>query len=269
MGVRRCSVLICRRCAWFLLAACLWALAAPVSGLAESIRVGIGFAIPPYVIRSEDAGVEVDIIREALGRVGVEAEFIYLPNLRLPVAFAEGSVDCVAANAGYDLAADSGVPAYYSTITVIFHNYAVSLEKNGFSIMSIEDLADKRVLAFNNAAKYLGRDFAAMAASNARYSELADQALQVRMLLSGRVDVVISDKRIFLYWMKKNNRYSGLGIKPGESRLAFHSIFPPAPRRVAFRDEDLRTRFDQGLGLLNSEGGIKVIEERYAGVEEE
>ena len=242
----------------------LWA---PPSCLADPVRVGLGFAIPPYVIKDDDAGVEVDTIREAFRNAGLKAEFVYLPNLRLPLAFAEGRVDCVASNVAYDLAGDAGVPAYYSDVTVVFRNYAVTLEKRGFIIESIADLADKQILGFNNAAKYLGREFAAMAASNKRYSELADQALQVRMLCSSRVDAVISDKRIFLYWRKQLAQSSEACAVAVDQDFVFHPIFPPAPRHVAFRDDALRALFNEGLGVLRQAGGIKIIEERYSGIE--
>lgn len=243
--------------------------AAPAPGLAAKVRVGIGFAIPPYVIKADDAGVEVDIIREAFKLAGHEAEFLYLPNLRLPVAFAEGHVDCVATNAAYDLGGDSGRPAYCSRTTVVFQNMAVSLEKNGFAIASIGNLTDKRVLAFHNAAKYLGREFAAMAEANPQYSELADQALQVRMLYSGRVDVVVSDQRIFFYWRKQMARSLMAERVDMRLRVVFHAIFPPSPRHVAFRDATLREQFNEGLASLRQCGGDRVIEARYAGVEME
>lgn len=240
----------------------------PLFCLAESVRVGIGFTIPPYVIREKDAGLEVDTIREAFRAVGIEVEFLYLPNLRLPLAFADGSVDCVAANAMYDLAGDSGVPVHYSDITVIFQNFAITLQKNEFHITSISDLNGKRVLGFNNAAKFLGGEYATMAAFNDLYSELDDQALQVRMLCSDRVDVVIADKRIFLYWHNQLVKSSNAGTLTLEKEFVFHPIFSPAPRHLGFRDETLRSRFNKGLYALRRAGGIKAIEERYAGVGE-
>lgn len=234
---------------------------------ADQVFVGIGFAIPPYVIKADDAGIEVDTIREAFKAVGYDVQFVYLPNLRLPVAFGSGTVDAVATNASYDLAADSGAPAYYSDVTVVFRNYAVSLKKSSFSINSTGDLADKSVLGFNNAVKYLGKEYAAMAESNSKYSELADQALQVRMLFSGRVDVVISDKRIFHYWRKMLSRSSVADAVALDQKVEFHPIFPSAPRHVGFRNEKLRELFNEGLNSLRQSGTLASIETRYAGIE--
>lgn len=38
---------------------------------AETVRGGVGFAIAPHVLRGEDAGLEVDILREAFRANGV------------------------------------------------------------------------------------------------------------------------------------------------------------------------------------------------------
>ena len=243
-------------------------LSLPLSGLAQSVRVGIGFTIPPYVIRNIDGGLEVDVIRESFGAVGIKANFVYLPNLRMPVAFAGGSVDCIVSNVEYDLAEDSGRPTYDSDVTVILRNYAISLEKKGLTITSVGDLADKSVLGFNNANKYLGGEFAEMAEGNKRYSELADQALQVRMLYSGRVDVVVSDKRIFLYWRKQltPNREAAEGL---DQKVVFHPIFSPSARHVSFGDRELRALFNRGLGILRETGRVKAIEAQYSNVENE
>jgi len=235
--------------------------------LAQEVRIGIGFAVPPYVIQEEDAGVEVDIIREAFRAVGHDAAFVYLPNLRLPLAFAQGTVECVAVNAAYDLAGDSGRAAYSSDITVVFQNYAVTLQKSHVSIASIQDLGGKKVLAFNNASKYLGPEFAAMAKSNPGYRELADQSLQVRMLYSKRVDSVISDKRIFTYWRNKLVRLFLSDTMDISQPLVFNAIFPPAPRHVAFGDSDMRDAFNLGLAAIKKNGVFDAIEAKYIGIE--
>lgn len=236
-------------------------------GHAGEIRVGIGFSIPPYVIKELDGGVEVDAIREAFKAVGHEAVFVYLPNLRLPVELGEGGIDCVASNAAYDISNDAGVKVYPSDTTVIFQNYAVSLTKNDLDIPTVSSLGDKRVLGFNNARKYLGSQFARMADANRQYSELADQALQVRMLYSGRVQVIISEKRIFLYWRKK------LAESPVSSTInladavTFSPIFASAPRNISFSSRELRDAFNAGLSTIKANGAFDAVVSKYIGVE--
>jgi len=235
---------------------------------AQEVRVGIGFAIPPYVIEKSNSGVEVDVIREAFKSQGHSAVFVYLPNLRLPLAFDEGSVDCIATNAAYDVGKDAQRDAYYSDITVVFQNYAVALKEKGYDIKSIADLSDKVVLGFNNAVKYLGSEFAFMAESNPRYSELADQALQVRLLYTERVDVVVSDKRIFLYWRNQLTRSPLADSINLNQKIVFNPIFPSAPRHLAFAAPELRSDFNDGLTAIRKSGGFGSIVEKYVGIEQ-
>ena len=166
-------------------------LAAPAR--AREVRVGIGFVLPPYVIRENDSGLEVEIIRRALAEAGHTAVFVYLPNLRLVLEMGRGNLDAVAANRAYDLGRETGKPAYVSGPTVEFHNYAITRRADGLVIRSLDDLRGKRVLAFQNARKYLGREFREAVASVKCYREVADQSLHAGMLYADRTDVVISD----------------------------------------------------------------------------
>lgn len=233
--------------------------------MAQEVTVGIGFSIPPYVIKETDSGIEVDIIREALKISGHEAVFMYLPNLRLPVEFDGGAVDCVATNVNYDFEKETNRPVYSSGTTIVFQNYAVALESRKLGINSIQDLFDKDVLGFNNAFKYLGPEFAQMAEVNMDYWELADQSLQVRMLFAERVDVVVSDKRIFLYWREKLIQSVVASTLNLDQPLLFNPIFSPAPRHVVFADPKIRDDFDKGYALIKAKGIYDAIMARYGG----
>lgn len=229
----------------------------------DEVRVGIGFALPPYVIKETDGGMEVEIIREALAIGGHETVFVYLPNLRLPVAFDGYEVDCVVANAAYDLSNETQRTNFPSEPTIAYKNYAITLEENLVDIRSINDLAQFKVLAFNNANKYLGPEFAAMAEDNPLYSELADQSLQVMMLSSGRVQVVVSDKRIFLWW---RNRLRSRSVSDNillSQPFTFHPVFPPAWRNVTFGSKALRDDFNSGLATIRDNGIFDAIVRKY------
>jgi polar amino acid transport system substrate-binding protein len=230
---------------------------------AREIRVGVGFAIAPYALREQDAGLEVDLIRAAFRAVGLEARFVYLPNLRLPMALAEGDVDCLATSVGYDMAERTGRPVFYSVPTLTFQNYAVSLAHRELHIRSIADLSGYVVLGFQDAANYLGPEFKAMTRGNDLYSELSDQSLQVRMLFSGRVDVVISERRVFLYW---RNRLKGSPAGRAvdlDQAVTFHSIFPAQDRQVVFAEKSLCADFDRGMIAIRESGSFDRIVRAY------
>lgn len=234
---------------------------------AGEVRVGIGYALAPYVLPEQDGGVEVDLIREAFKRAGHKAVFVYLPNLRLPLAFSAGEVDCIAVNTAYDVGKDSGQAAFDSDTTVTYQNFAISQASSGYTITSIKDLSDKVVLGFNNAVKYLGPEYAAMAAANPNYSELADQSLQVRMLYTGRVRVIVSEKRIFLYWRKWMMESTLADVLSLDQELVYSPIFSPAPRNVVFRTPDLIDGFNKGLEAVKQDGTFDAIVEKYVGAE--
>lgn len=235
--------------------------------VARELRVGVGFALPPYVIESEGRGLEIDVIRESLARAGHEVTFVYLPNLRLPIEYAQGNVDCVVANADYDLVKDSGRKGFSSNNTIAYQNAAISVESCSCNIRSIADLSRYRVLGFNNATKYLGARYVDAVSRNQQYSELADQALQVRMLLTGRVDVVVSDVRIFKWWFKQLKKHALPVNIDVEQRLVYHEVFPPAYRNVTFVKKADRDDFNRGLEELRATGRLDAIIEEYVGVE--
>lgn len=238
-----------------------------VPGHARELRAAVGFALPPYVIRDAGRGLEVDIIREALAEVGHTVKFVYLPNLRLPVEYGQGNVDCVVSNVAYDLGLDSGRRGYPSNTTLSYQNFAITLKSSGISIDSIADLATRRVLAFNNAVKYLGEEFSDVVARNPEYAELADQSLQVRMLYSGRVQVVVSDKRIFQWWHKKLLGAAGIVDRAYSQEADFHPVFPPAHRHVTFASPEDRDAFNEGLARIKASGRFEAIVQSYVGSE--
>ena len=246
-------------------AACVAAVLLTLVAAAQAgpVRVGIGFAIAPYVLRDRDAGLEVDLLRAAFAASGLEAEFVYLPNLRLPLAFADKEVDCLATSVGYDVAGRTGCPAFYSVPTLTFRNQAVALEHRHLPIDSIDDLRGYVVLGFQDAANYLGREFAAMTRGNDLYSELSDQSLQVRMLFSGRVDVVISERRVFLYWRNRLRSSPAGQALDLDQDVRFNPIFPAQERQAAFVRESLRDRFNKGLEAIRESGEYDRIVRSY------
>lgn len=257
------------RCFWCSAVLAVVLLSGSVAAHAREVRVGVGFAIAPYVLRERDAGLEVDIIRAAFRAAGMATRFSYLPNLRLPLAFAQREVDCLATSVGYDMAECTKWPVFYSAPTLIFQNYAVTLADRSLNIGSIGDLAGYVVLGFQDAARYLGPEFAAMAQGNPLYNELSDQSLQVRMLFSKRVDVVISEKRVFLYWRNRLKSSPAARAVDLAQPVRFSRIFPAQERQVAFADKSLRERFDQGLAAIRANGEYERIVQTYDRAEDE
>jgi len=228
-----------------------------LAGLADAgardVKVAVGHALPPYIFPETGVGIEIDIVRQALAPGGFEVEPVYLPLARVPHQLAAGKVD-----AALTISASSGLEnVHYSDSHVAYRNVAVSLAQSGLRIDSVADLAGKSVIGFQNATAYLGEEFAAVATANRRYSELADQERQVKMLCLGRAQVIVADVNIYRYY-SQNTASVDTTIA-----TVIHPIFPATPYQVAFLDPDLRDRFNRGLAALRESGEYAAIIAKY------
>ena len=218
---------------------------------AHEITAAVGNSLAPYIIQSSDSGIEIDIIREALAVKNHTLRLRYPPLKQVPVLYKKNVVD-----AALTVTKGFGLDACFSDIVIQYQNFAISLTKSNFTINNVTDLANKKVIAFQNATTYLGDEYK-KAVGLAQYTEIAKQTLQVNRLFLERDDVVIADKNIFLYYKSQTKH-----IKTDEP-LTFHPIFPPSPYRIAFRDAKLCNDFNEGLSILKKSGKIKEIMARY------
>ena len=224
----------------------------------RDVRVAIGLSLQPYVIRDKNAGIEYDIIREALADEGYRMVPVYVPFMRVTASFRHGEVDAAATMQE----SAQQVKAYFSDVHVVYRNYAISLRRNHYRIDSIEDLAGYSVDAFQNATVFLGSRFAAAVAHCEHYAEHADQSEQNRMLYVGRAEVVVADINIFKFHEAEVGDLAAHGIKAHDP-AAYHDIFPPTPYQVAFASETVRDAFNRGLAKLHKSGEYERIFDRY------
>ena len=230
---------------------------------AKQLRIAIGTELPPYVFNQMSSGIEVDIIREALKIKGHTVSFHFVTNLRLVRRLQNRDVDGTAENSFFDIGKEVDFTIYDSDTTITYHNFAIAFDYKKFKIQSINDLINKRVLAFQNATKYLGTEYAKMAEKNHNYREHAKQSLQVKQLYAGRVEVVISEKRIFNYWKNQAVAERLLSDKNIGKKLKFHNIFKASKRNVKFVDRSIRDDFNQGLRLIKASGLYQDILYKY------
>jgi len=231
--------------------------------LAKELRIAIGSELPPYVINQMSGGIEIDIIREALKATGHTVSFHLVNNKRLVKRLQNRDVDGTAENSSFDMAKVVNFSIYESETTITYHNFAIAFDYKNFQIHSISDLANKRILAFQNATKYLDPAYATMTEDNDDYKEHSKQSLQVKQLYASRVDVVISGKRIFNYWKNQAESEGSLSQKNIQKKLIFHNIFEASPRNVKFVDRRIRDDFNHGLRLIKESGLYQEIIEKY------
>lgn len=232
---------------------------------AEQIEIGISFSIPPYVIEEQDAGIELDILREAFSVRGHTVIPRYLPLARTFSQYDANIID------GVINVIPGMVKGFYSDIVIVFQNNAITLSQNNLMINQIDDLANLNITAFQRASTILGEEFGEMAANNPKYKEVAAQIKQINLLFLGRTDAVVMDRRIFNYYRKQAYDVF-FGPRSFKDKLlqevTFHPIFPPSEYRFAFRSEAIRDDFNHGLKIIRDDGRLAAITEKYSGLME-
>ncbi|MBR9971405.1 substrate-binding periplasmic protein [Magnetospirillum sulfuroxidans] len=222
---------------------------------ARDITVAVPRSVPPYVIADGWRGIEYDVVRQSLAKVGLTMVPKLTVLARVPKEMQSNDVE-----AALTMQPGTGVAACYSQSHVTYHNYVITLAKDDLRIDSVADLADKSVVAFQNAHIYLGEDYARATNTAASYREEANQAVQALLLYSGRVQAVVADDNIFRWFAGQTDVRSRVDVT---QKLRLHEVFPPTPYQVAFRDPALCARFNDGLAQLRASGEFDRIVNSY------
>jgi len=220
---------------------------------ADVLHVGFGTHKPPYVFEGEPRGLEYELVDGAARNVGFEVTAYYAPMERLHLMLRRGEIDAITTTHER-----SGVEAFYSDVYIHYYNAVVALARRGYRIERVADLGQYSVSAFQRARFLLGPDFERMAMDNPRYREEALQINRNRLLYSGRIEVVVGDKRIIHYF----NQEVADQVDVNQP-LAWFELFPPTQYRLGFRLQEHRRRFDEGLRMLRESGEYQRIEQRY------
>jgi len=217
---------------------------------AKTLNIITSSSIPPYVIVEEDRGIVIDIMRQAFALKGYSLVFEYAPNKRVEKEVIEKRFD-----GAFNFPPGKIPNEFYSAPIVTYKNVVVSLQSRNFKIKNVKDLANKSIIAFQNSAKFLGKEFAEMIRLNPRFHEVRNQKSQLLMLFNGRADVIVLEQRIFLYFHQQ--------LQDSSNDYVFHPIFQPSPRFAIFIDEKIRDTFNEGLKQLHENGSYEQIISPY------
>lgn len=213
---------------------------------AAPLQIALGESKMPYVDAATQSGIEYELVTMALHDAGYTFEVQYLPNKRAQIQFSQGRLDAIIVTVG----------AIVSDPYIAYKNMAITLCERRITVSKISDLANYRTGAFHNASKFLGNDFARIAADPERYREASPQILLNYMLLAQRIDVAISDINIF--------QHAQLEADPqARQPLCSSALFPPTLYRLQFRDPLVRDRFNLALAHLRSSGFYGALARKY------
>jgi len=223
------------------------------SAFSDEISIAVGLALPPYVISQSNTGMELDIVREALKVKGHTAKIIYLPFKRVVATVNSGKADAaLTVNEG------SGLKyVHYTNSHITYQNVAIGLKKNKLSVTDVSSLGQYSINSFQDATKYLGPEFSAMAKGNKRYKENAKQDIQTSLLYSGRVELIVLDINIFKYYKSNEKRVST------DAEIDIFEVFSPTDYKVGFISSTIKDDFNVGLDQLKKSGRYQAIIDSY------
>ncbi len=215
------------------------------------ITVAVSPSLPPYVFSHDDTGLQLEIIKSAFKSQGVtDLDIIYMTNKRIEYSLEQLEVDVAVNYAGTRV---NGI--YPSQNLLFYQNVAVSLAVNDFKINSVYDLLGKSVLAFQNATAFISPPYETITAKLNHYEEVANQEAQVDHLMKEWVDVVVLEKRIFLYYLQQYQKSHEV------KKVTIHPVFAKSPRPAYFNNKVLQEKFDMGLTHIIQSGEYHAIME--------
>ena len=218
-----------------------------------TLTVALSPDTPPYVMNEATTGIEVDIVQDLLEDYVVD--FIQMPLKELQTAVPQKRADVAVRVQQFS---DDGV--FYSDDFVTFQNVAISKKAAGLKIDSVADLANHKVLAWQNAYLVLGPEFQSLFSPDSpqreNYVEIGDQSEQVRTFWRDDADIIVIDRSIFSYLSEE--------VEHSTSEVVFHSLFPAVTNfKVGFQDAAARDAFNQGRAELCESGGYAELLARY------
>ncbi len=222
---------------------------------AQEVKVVFSRTTPPFVL-SDGNGIVVDVVKESLAYKNHTTKPVFVNIARGVEMFKSGLAD-----ANSLVVEGMDMKGYYSAPFMQYHNKAFTLKKSALKINKIEDLKNYHVIAFQNASVYLGERFGnTVRNSGGKYSEQADQKIQVHMLYEGRTQVAVMDENIFRFYTEM--LISEKKISPN-IEITQYDFFPPTKYQVAFRDKQIRDDFNEGLKHIQKNGRYNKIYQDY------
>lgn len=215
----------------------------------KPITVAVSPSLPPYVFTDGDTGLQLEIIKSAFKSQGVtDLDIVYMSNKRAEYSLEQLEVDVAVNYAGTRVN-----DIYPSQSLLSYQNIAVSLAKNSFKINTVYDLLGKSVLAFQNATAFLPQPYETITRKLNHYEEVVNQEAQVDHLMKEWVEVIVLEKRVFLYYLKQYE-------KSHDSKLVrIHPVFSKAARPAYFSSKVLQEVFDMGLAHIIASGEYSAI----------
>jgi len=229
----------------------------------RELRVIFNTDKPPFCFRDEhgvNTGIEVDLMRTLLAQMGHTLTVRSVPNNRRLVELMTRQADIAVTVSGND---DEQI--FFSDDFITFVNVAISKKTHNISLRGIADLGNYTFVIWQRGWRDLGPEFEAIYKPDANnrfrsnYYEVDSQEVQSRMFWLNRTDLIVVDKTIFQWY----RRILASTLNTDEEVL-YHDIFQSRTSfPVAFRDRELRDRFNVELRKIRADGTYQKILDKY------
>lgn len=222
---------------------------------ANEVVVAVPLSMQPYFLPVEGSGLAYEMIVAAFVARGHRVRPLYVSSRQVnKLLTGDSRVDCV------PMVTPVAEHGWSTTEHVhLLHNYAIT--RPGVPLTSLDDLKSRRVLAYPGALSSLGDEFRSVLRENRQYREINNHRAQVRLLLQGRVEVIIVDG-LLASWYLDYLRGEG-EIK---TEVVFHNLFKPVAYDFVCRSPDIAAEFDAGLEQITKDGTLTTIQKRYGSI---
>lgn len=228
-----------------------------LQALSDTLRVGFAAGKPPFVIKENNSGMEIDIVSRALALSGHSTAIKFVSKVELYLGFTKLNLDASAS------VREDAYPTklYYSKPYIAYQNVAISKRKHNFKIESFADLKGLRVGSWKLSRGEFDSHFKHIVdhLGSTQYAEYADQIEQNIAFWNDIIDVILVDRAIFSW-----NRKALSARLDTSEKIAVHAIFPQTTTfKVSFKNKAYRDDFNSGLEQLHSSGEYQQIIKRY------
>ncbi len=216
---------------------------------APPLRVGLGVSDQVFKNPTAQSGYEQLMINELLQTLKLPHQIIKVPHARLRQMLADGELDLAVRQQ------EPGIAGIYLTSPYArVRNKAFALADFRAQLQSTADLANYRLIAFQNARGVLGPIYAEVTARAPEYRELTDHTQAVLMLLKGRTELLVMNEKTL------DNVLTGLGRTRNELRE--FDLFAVTEFRLGSRDAALTHELDLLLSLWQKNGRLQLLHQR-------
>jgi len=206
---------------------------------------------PPYMIQETESGLDIDIPRAAMAKIGFPLRLEFYPLSR---AIHELQMNRIHLTAPFFTSAPKGI--FVSDPHIKYRPSVITLTTIN-DLQNISELNDYTIATFQGATGYFGDEFYNASKNAPDYVESHDMKKLVDLLMSERYQVIVLDYWIFRFFLSKSKYADQL------NQVKFHALLPRVPAAVAFNNEELRDKFNQGLRMIKEDGSYDEIINKY------